>query len=126
MVTTMLDYLRCLELKELDKLQTIFAAEAEVQSPLYGKQAALRFYQALFEDTAGSKITPLHTLTDVDNSSAAVNFIYEWALADGTTVFFDCVDIFTFNEQGKVTHLKIIYDSRSTRPAWEKQQNNKK
>ena len=44
-------------------------------------------------------------------------------LADGSQVAFDCVDLFEWDEAQKISQLKIIYDASQTRPALERQQN---
>jgi ketosteroid isomerase-like protein len=79
-----------------------------VFSPLYGERKAVEFYQELFKDTASSKITLLRVFES--GTTGAVLFRYDWVLKNGTSTFFECVDILEFS-QGKIQSLKIIYDT---------------
>lgn len=108
-------YLRALEAGEYAELVELFADDAVVQSPLYGDQPAPEFYRALFGDTDHSIITPLHFFVDEPARSGAVYFLYEWVLDNGRHTAFECVDLFEFDEHGKIRKLKIIYDTAHTR-----------
>lgn len=114
-------YLQCLERGDYDTLMDIFTPDAMVESPLYGPRPAAEFYRELFADTSASKITPFDFFTNSGQRTGAVNFRYEWTLANGQEVAFDCVDVFSFTTDEKVRHMKIIYDTRSTRSQWEQQ-----
>lgn len=110
------DYLDCLASADYDKLMNLFAPDAIVYSPLYGKQDARRFYRKLFEDTTQSKIKLMNIFTDEVNKSAAAYFHYDWTLSNNTSAQFDVVDIFKFNDTlDKIVNLKIIYDTWETR-----------
>lgn len=61
----------------------------------------------------------LNIFTSEDKRTGAAHFQFDWTLADGTPAPFEVVDIFKFSENGKITELKIIYDSAKTRPAFE-------
>lgn len=116
-------YLQSLEAGDYQKLASLFAEDAVVHSPLYGRRPAGAFYRTLLSDSAGSRIQLLHIYHQPGSRRAAVNFIYEWTLADGSEVAFDCVDLFEWNEEQQFTQLKIIYDASQTRPALERQHN---
>lgn len=119
MKETMETYLRALEAGDYMALLELFADDAVVQSPLYGDQPAGEFYRTLFSDTDHSIITPLHFFTDVPARVGAAYFLYEWVLDSGRHTSFECVDLFEFDEKGKIKKLKIIYDTSRTRPAFE-------
>ena len=116
-------YLQGLEAGDYQQLISLFADEAVVHSPLYGKRSARTFYRELLDDSSASRIRLLHIYHQPGGRRAAVNFIYEWALANGSQVAFDCVDLFEWNEEEKITELKIIYDASQSRPALEQQHN---
>lgn len=112
-------YLHCLETAGYETLMSLFSSDARVDSPLYGKVAAAKFYKDLFKDTSESKITLLNVFKSEDGRGAAAHFKYDWTLADGTSAPFEVVDVFKFSEDGKIIELKIIYDTAKTRPAFE-------
>ena len=114
-------YLQALRQDNLSGVLSLFAEKASVISPLYGTQPATIFYKELLADTNSSRIEMLDIFTNEKKRTAAVNFIYHWTLANGTTNSFDCVDVISFDEQNKIKQLKIIYDTVQTRPALEQQ-----
>ena len=117
---TIKKYLSGLEKSDYENLISLFASNAIVHSPLYGKIEAKKFYEDLFKDTNKSVITLKDIFMSEDNSKGAVNFLYDWTLSDGSPVSFDCVDIFKFNSEGKIQELTIIYDTSQTRPKFDK------
>jgi ketosteroid isomerase-like protein len=116
---TIHQYLHSLETSDYETLMSLFAKDAVVHSPLYGKVSASQFYKDLFKDTAESKITLLNVYPSEDGRGAAAHFQYDWTLADGTRAPFEVVDVFTFSKEGKITELKIIYDTAKTRVAFD-------
>lgn len=117
---TIKKYLSCLEKSDYENLIDLFASDAIVNSPLYGKARAKKFYNDLFSDTNKSTITLKDIFTNEDNSKGAVNFQYDWTLSDGSPVSFDCVDVFKFNSDGKIRELTIIYDTSKTKPEFDR------
>lgn len=93
---------------------------AIIHSPLYGELKASKFYKDLFADTSESKITLLNIFKGKDNFTGAGHFRYDWKMADGTPVSFECVDVFKFSEDNLINKLIIIYDTAGIRPAFEK------
>ncbi len=118
-------YLKALENADYQAIMELFAEEALVHSPLYGKRPAYDFYRDLFKDTSRSKITLIDLFYHPEKNRASANFLYEWTLGNGSHVFFDCVDIFDFDQRGTIVELKIIYDASSTRLALDSQKNQK-
>ena len=119
MQATIRQYLNALEKADFDQLMTLFSDKAIVISPLYGRRPASEFYKELLEDTKQSKLKLLGIFNNSNEKSAAVNFLYEWTLANGEVNSFDCVDIFEFEKEGKIKSVKIIYDTAQTRPDFE-------
>jgi|AntRauTorckE5430_2_1112549.scaffolds.fasta_scaffold02057_2 hypothetical protein len=116
-------YFDALEDGKLEDLLSLFAENAVVHSPLYGKKPALDFYPALLADSRSSRIEPLHLLHGPGVPKATVSFLYHWTLNDGETVTFECTNVFYFNEANKITELEIVYDASETRLALEQSQN---
>jgi SnoaL-like domain len=114
------NYFKGLETGNVNMIMDVFSDNAMVHSPLYGDQPAALFYTKLFADTRQSDITLLNIFESVENNyTAAVHFKYHWILADGTPTHFECVDIFKFDENGKVADMTITYDTAKLRPAFE-------
>lgn len=119
MKPAILKYLEALKAADLEALLNLFAAEALVHSPLYGSRKASLFYRNLLADTRTSELKPLDVFINTESRTAALHFLYEWTMRDGSKITFDCVDIFSFDESGKISDLKIIYDTAATRPLFE-------
>lgn len=116
-------YLSGLENGDYQQLASLFAPGAVVHSPLYGQRPALEFYRELLADSANSRIQLLHIYHQAGGRRSAAHFIYEWTLADGSLVSFDCVDLFEWDAGQKIAELRIIYDASQARPALERQRN---
>jgi len=109
-----------LEIGSADEIIKLFSPDAVVHSPLYGDVKAKKFYQELFKDTSKSKITLMNIFVSQNNPQiAAGHFRYVWILKDGTSTSFECVDIFRFDENGKIKELTIIYDTSKIRTSFE-------
>lgn len=118
------NYLDALAQADLKAIMALFAPNAIVISPLYGRQSATAFYQALFEDTQSSVLELVDIYMGLEPLKASVHFKYHWIMADQTEVKFDVVDVIAFNEAGAIESLQIIYDTAQTRPAFENLQQN--
>ncbi len=112
-------YLKGLEEGNYHYVISLFSSEAVINSPLYGKLKAIDFYRELFKDTSESKITLLNILNGEKLNMAAGHFRYDWILRGGAKTSFECVDIFHFNENGKIKELTIIYDTSKIRNSFE-------
>lgn len=112
-------YLEALGKGDYLALMELFAPQASVRSPLYGNRPAPAFYRDLLRDTRASELTAHTFFAEAEKKSGALYFTYEWTMANGARVSFDCVDVFTFNDSGKILTLHILYDTRQTRSFWE-------
>ena len=111
METIIQSYFSALETGSAEKVLSLFSQEAVVHSPLYGVQPANQFYQSLFEDTNASQLTVHQIFTDQEKAAAA-HFSYHWTLKNGKQVQFEGVDLFQFDDQNRITELRIIYDTK--------------
>ena len=104
-------YLRALGAGEYPDITALFSDDAVVISPLYGEMNAAAFFRKLLADTDHAVITPLRVYTDEEDRSGAAFFLYEWVMNDGRHISFEVVDLFNFDEKGKIAELRIIYDT---------------
>ncbi len=115
------EYFENLSKGNYEKLMELFDGEAVVFSPLYGKKLAKDFYKELLEDSGKeSKVELIQAFVSADNNKGAGNFRYEWTLKDSAKSSFEGVDLFEFNEDKKITQVKIIYDTFGTREGFNK------
>lgn len=113
-------YLAALNEGNLDAVLALFAPDAQVYSPLYGQRDAPSFYTDLFADTNQSETRLLNVFdTSTTGRAVALHFEYDWTLANGELVHFECVDVFSLTSDGlKFQALKIIYDTANIRDAF--------
>lgn len=110
-------YLAALNAGDIGAVLALFSADAMVVSPLHGSRDAVAFYTDLFADTQQSD-TRFITLFDSADTpgTVALQFEYNWTLADGNKVSFHCVDVFEINPNGEqFDKLTIIYDTAPLR-----------
>lgn len=110
-------YLDALNRGDLDAVLALFLPDARVSSPLYGDRDAASFYTELFADTARSETRLLHVFdSSASTSAVALHFAYDWTLANGTPVQFECVDVFELSEdRERFVGITIIYDTAPLR-----------
>src|SRR3954454_8097501 len=113
-------YLKSLEAGDAKTIISLFSENGVIHSPLYGDVPAKDFYKDLFDDTTQSVITLSNIFQSSTNlNTAAAHFKYEWTLKNGTKTNFEAVDVFVFDEHGKIKEMTIIYDTAKTRRAFE-------
>lgn len=107
-------YLEVLQKGDLQGILALFAADAQVISPVYGRLGARKFYTSLLADTKNSRLQLHHSICDRKASLLAVYFNYQWTLKDDSMLIFDVVDILVLDREQKIKELTIIYNSRET------------
>jgi ketosteroid isomerase-like protein len=115
-------YLAALGTADLDAMLPLFAPDAVVLSPLYGRLPAAEFYPRLFADTASADLTLLGTMRGTSVAGRQlVSFLFhfDWTLPGGTPAPFDVVDVAELDDAGRITSLRIVYDTVAVRPAFE-------
>ena len=115
-------YLRAVGEADLDGMLALFADDAIVHSPLYGDLPATEFYPALFADTGAADLTLLGTMRGesvAGRTLVSFLFHFDWTLPDGTHAPFDVVDVAELDDSGRVSSLRIVYDTVAVRPAFE-------
>lgn len=108
-------YINYLENGEIENVINLFNQKGIVDSPLYGIKKANEFYHELSNDTIDSKLHILGIFEEKNSSNIALYFSYKWTLKNNEKVEFDVVDIIEFDEDNKISKLKIIYDTMISR-----------
>ncbi len=106
-------YLDAFNAGDLNAILALFAPDALIYSPTQPQpKKPQEFYPGLLERSKGTRFTLKATFTGDQPHQAAVLFDYHKKLPDGGTKTFDCVDIFSFNNEGKVIEMHIIFDTK--------------
>ena len=105
------EYITHLEKGNIEQVIALFNANGLVDSPIYGIKKATEFYLELNNDTSNSELHLKGIFEENDSNSLALYFTYIWTLKNTQKVVFDVVDIVEFDNQNKISKLKIIYDT---------------
>jgi hypothetical protein len=72
--------------------------------------------------SSGSKLTVHDVLVSAEGHMRAVGYyLYDWRLKDGSTVSFDCADVFNFDPNtGHIASVVLVYDTNLVRDAVDK------
>src|SRR5438552_10042169 len=99
-------YLKSLETGNAETIIHLFSEDGVIHSPLYGSVPVKKFYKDLFADTIQSVIILLNIFQSTTNpNTAAAHFKYEWILKDGAKTNFEVVDVFNFDNYGKIKEM---------------------
>jgi hypothetical protein len=111
-------YLALLAAGDVRGIVSLFNPHGNVHSPFLGLQPAGKFFDLLKAATRRSVIeAPEVFVSAVGSRRASTCFTYQWELADGAQVRFQCVDLFDFDEQGLIETMTIVYDTAPIREA---------
>ncbi|WP_299148387.1 nuclear transport factor 2 family protein [uncultured Dokdonia sp.] len=108
-------YITHLENGNIEQVIALFTQNGIVDSPLYGIKNANDFYRELNSDTSTSELYVKGIFEEDHTNSIALYFTYKWTLKNDKKVEFDVVDIIEFDNQHKISKLKIIYDTVTAR-----------
>ncbi|WP_299157048.1 nuclear transport factor 2 family protein [uncultured Tenacibaculum sp.] len=104
-------YISHLENGKIKQVIALFTQNGIVESPLYGIKKASDFYLELSNDTTNSELSLLGIFEEQESNTIALYFTYKWTLKNNQIVKFDVVDIIEFDNDNKISKLKIIYDT---------------
>ncbi|GAA4268896.1 nuclear transport factor 2 family protein [Hyunsoonleella aestuarii] len=108
-------YITHLENGNIGQVVALFNQNGMVDSPLYGIKKADEFYRELNSDTSNSELSLKGIFEENDSNNLALYFTYKWTLKNNKKVESDVVDIIEFDNQNKISKLKIIYDTVTAR-----------
>ncbi|MCY0937384.1 nuclear transport factor 2 family protein [Streptomyces sp. H34-S4] len=117
-------YLAGLEQADTEAVLDLFVPGAMVHSPLYGPRPAAEFYPELFADTSRSELTLLGVMeghTPQNTALLSFWFHFDWHLPSGAAAPFNVVDLAELAEDGRITTLRIVYDTVDVRPVFERE-----
>lgn len=107
-------YIDAFNANDLDGVLALFSEQAQIYSPTQAEPKAPRdFYPALLERSKGNTRFELKNIFDGENeNTACMLFDYHKTTDEGTTTF-DCVDICTFDNEGKIEEMRIIFNPKN-------------
>lgn len=117
-------YLDALGKADLAAMLSLFSDGALVHSPLYGPTAASDFFPALFGDTAAALLTlrgVTQGATPDGTPLICIWFRFDWRLPSGHAAPFEVVDVLELAADERIAALRIVYDTASVRPAFERE-----
>lgn len=109
-------YLQELERGNVAAICSLFTPHAQIYSPFLGWMQPAPFFEKVVAASGQSTIKPIDVCASVEgHPRVAAYFIYDWALKDGSTATFECVDIFEFDADGAIEKMIIVYDTHPIR-----------
>jgi SnoaL-like domain len=97
----------------------LFAPAGELQAPgagvVRGRAAIENYFRAALSPYPQHRDEPTRILIADRDRAATVEIHYAGALASGFAIEFDAVDVFDFDDEGRITRLTSWYDSHEVR-----------
>ena len=110
------NYLAELERGDVAAICALFTPDAQVFSPFLGWMNAAPFFAKVNAASGASKITPIDICVSPTGARRATGyFVYDWGLKDGSAVRVECVDVFEFDDDGRIERMIIVYDTHPIR-----------
>jgi ketosteroid isomerase-like protein len=112
-------YLKALEAGDTDRAAALFTANAWVQSPFLGRIPIREYVTKVKEASGRSELTVHDVLVSAEGHMRAVAYyLYDWRLKDGSSISFDCADVFNFDlDTGRIASVVLVYDTHLVRDA---------
>jgi len=110
-------YMAALGDADYQAIVALFGADGIVTSPFLGTLAAAEFFEQLARASERNVITPIDVMVSADDPTRGAGYFeYDWTMADGSSVVFNVVDLFTFEPGGdRFTSMTILYDTHPVR-----------
>ncbi len=110
-------YLSALEAGDVERAAALFVPNGWVQSPFLGRVPVREYVKKVASASSHAKLTVYDVLVSGEGHlRAAAYYQYDWSLKDGSTVKFDCADIFNFDpESGHIESILLVYDTDPVR-----------
>ena len=110
-------YFEGLNTERYDDVVALFAGGAELIAPgvslRSGHEALAEYFRAALRPYPEHRDQPTRVI--LAESTATVEITFTGALASGERMEFDAVDVFDFDESGKIARLSSWYDSHAVR-----------
>ncbi|KVT54525.1 nuclear transport factor 2 family protein [Burkholderia ubonensis] len=111
-------YLKALERGDTAAICALFTPDARIFSPFLGWMEPEPFFEKVESASGQSRITPIDICVSATGARRATGyFVYDWGLKDGSSVRFECVDVFEFDDSGLIERMVIVYDTHPVRSA---------
>ncbi|KVW32083.1 nuclear transport factor 2 family protein [Burkholderia ubonensis] len=111
-------YLKALERGDAAAICALFTPDARIFSPFLGWMEPRPFFEKVESASGQSRITPIDICVSATGARRATGyFVYDWGLKDGSSVRFECVDVFEFDDSGLIERMVIVYDTHPVRSA---------
>ncbi|KVO02310.1 polyketide cyclase [Burkholderia ubonensis] len=111
-------YLKALERGDTAAICALFTPDARIFSPFLGWMEPGPFFEKVKSASGQSRITPIDICVSATGARRATGyFVYDWGLKDGSSVRFECVDVFEFDDSGLIERMVIVYDTHPVRSA---------
>ena len=107
-------YLKALERGDVAAICALFTPDARIYSPFLGWMQPTPFFEKSLRhpDKAASRRS---TSASARPARRATGYFVRLGLKDGSAVQFECVDVFEFDESGRVERMVIVYDTHPVR-----------
>jgi len=113
---TLIAYFAGVNEDRFDDVAALFAPDASLTAPGVGPLKPDEIADYLAKALSGY---PTHhdepTRTLLAQRAATVEITFTGELTDGTPITFDAVDVFDFDEHGRITRLRTWFDSHELR-----------
>jgi hypothetical protein len=110
-------YLGALEAGDAEKAAALFTPEGWVRSPFLGQVSVRDYVTKVASVSSRSKLTVHDVLVSAEGHLRAVAYyLYDWWLKDGSSVSFECADVFNFDANtGRIESIVLVYDTHLVR-----------
>ena len=110
-------YLKALESGDADKAGALFTADGWVESPFLGRLPVRDYVTKVANASSATTLTVHDVLVSAEGHMRAVAYyLYDWRLKDGSTVAFECADVFNFDpDTGHIASIVLVYDTHLVR-----------
>jgi ketosteroid isomerase-like protein len=114
---TLAAYFDGMNSERYDQVAALFRPDARLKAPgtewVQGTAAVEGYYRAALGPYPDHRDEPTRTI--IADAVATVEIHFKGALASGIPLEFDAVDVFDFDDDGRITKLTSWYDSHEVR-----------
>ncbi|AYE30304.1 nuclear transport factor 2 family protein [Burkholderia pseudomallei] len=109
-------YVKALERGDVEAICVLFTPDAQIVSPFLGRMQPAPFFAKVAAASGESAIALTDVCVSASGARRAMGYlVYDWGLKDGSSVRFECVDVFEFDANGLIERMVIVYDTHPIR-----------